>query len=99
MADNPVTDRYRHVVVVEFVQVVDQLHDLIRHGARDLIAKAVEAELECFWASTGMSQHPNSPQAVVRNGHMPKRTIQTDVGDVDFQEALSALVGEQIKGL
>jgi len=63
----------------------DPLHNLIRKGARDLIARAVETELEGLLSQYGDVTTPDGRQAVVRNGHLPKRTIQTGVGDVDVQ--------------
>jgi len=64
---------------------VDPLHDLIRRGSRDLIACAVEAELEAMLAHYSDVRTPDGRQAVVRNGHLPARTVQTGVGDVDIQ--------------
>ena len=61
------------------------LHELIRQGARDLIAKAVESELQGLLNQYADVSTPDGRQAVVRNGHLPKRTIQTGVGDVDVQ--------------
>ncbi|MBN1009221.1 transposase, partial [Amphritea pacifica] len=126
--------------------VIDPLTDLLRSGARQLISQAVEAELQAL-----LDQHANTRlidgrQAVVRNGHLPERTVQTGIGDVeikvpkvrdrsgtgirfnsnllppylkrarsveellpwlylkgistgDFQESLTALLGNQAKGL
>ena len=135
-----------HALSQPEVATNDPLHDLIRQGARDLIARAVESELQGLLDQYADVSAPDGRQAVVRNGHLPKRTIQTGVGDVevqvpkvrdrsgsgirfnsqllppylkrarsldelipwlylrgvssgDFQEALSALVGEQAKGL
>jgi len=63
---------------------IDPLTELVRHGARDLIAKAVEAELEML-----LAQHSdlkaNGKQAVIRNGFLPSRTIQTGIGSVDVK--------------
>ncbi len=60
----------------------DPLTELIRQGARDLIAQAVEAKLQQL-----LAQHQNtmvdSKQALVRNGFLPERTLQTGIGDVD----------------
>ena len=64
----------------------DPLHDLIRQGARDLIARAVETELEGLLKQYADVTTPDGRQALVRNGHLPKRTIQSGVGDVDVQE-------------
>jgi hypothetical protein len=58
------------------------LTELIRQGARDLIAQAVEAELQQL-----LAQHQNlmvdSKQAIVRNGFLPERTLQTSIGNVE----------------
>ena len=127
-------------------EVTDPLHELLRQGARDLIAKAVEAELATFLAQYANTTLEDGRQAVVRNGYLPERTVQTGIGDVtvkvpkvrdrsggkacfnstllppylkrarsveelipwlylkgistdDYQEALSALLGDQAKGL
>ena len=62
----------------------DPLTELIRQGARDLIAQAVEAELQQL-----LAQHQNvmvdGKQAIVLNGFLPERTLQTGVGDVEVQ--------------
>nr|WP_258070878.1 transposase [Vibrio jasicida] len=62
----------------------DPLTELIRQGARDLIAQAVEAELQQL-----LAQHQNvmvdGKQAIVHNGFLPERTLQTGVGDVEVQ--------------
>ena len=60
----------------------DPLTEMLRQGAKDLIAQAVESEL-----LTLLDQHQglrllDGRQAVVRNGYLPERTIQTGLGDV-----------------
>jgi len=124
----------------------DPLHALLRAGARELIAKAVEAELESFLEGVAGQRLEDGRQAVVRNGYLPERRVQTGIGAVgvrvpkvrdrsgggvrfnsallppylkrarsieepipwlylkgvstgDYQEALSALLGEGAKGL
>lgn len=66
-------------------QATDPLHELLRQGARDLIAKAVEAELTTFLAQYADQRLDDGCQAVVRNGYLPERTVQTGVGDVSVQ--------------
>ena len=66
-------------------QVTDPLHELLRQGARDLIAKAVEAELATFLAQYADQRLDDGRQAVVRNGYLPERTVQTGIGDVSVQ--------------
>ena len=63
----------------------DPLTELLRNGARELIRQAVESELISF-----LSEHENfklldGRQALVRNGFLPERTIQTGIGDVSIQ--------------
>ncbi|WLI74934.1 IS256 family transposase [Halomonas alkalicola] len=66
-------------------QVADPLHELLRQGARDLIAKAVEAELATFLSQYADQRLDDGRQAVVRNGYLPERTVQTGIGDVSVQ--------------
>ncbi|XKI43205.1 IS256 family transposase [Altericista sp. CCNU0014] len=124
----------------------DALSDLVRQGARQIIAQAVEAELSEFLGQYQGLKDDNGRQVVVRNGYLPARTIATGIGEVavqvpkvrdrsgsgikfnslllppylkrsrsveevlpwlylkgistgDFSEALSALLGQQAKGL
>ena len=124
----------------------DALSDLAREGARQIIAQAVEAELNEFLSQYQDVKDETGRQAVVRNGYLPTRTITTGIGEVavqvpkvrdrsgsgikfnslllppylkrsrsveevlpwlylkgistgDFSEALSALLGPEVKGL
>lgn len=128
------------------IEGTDPLHALLREGARELIAQAVQAELSAFLDAYGDRRLDDGRRAVVRNGYLPERTVQTGIGDVevrvpkvrdrsgggacfrsellppylkrarsveelipwlylkgvstgDYQEALSALLGDQAKGL
>ena len=64
------------------VTVKDALTELLRKGARELIAKAVEAELEVLLAECSSLRLEDGRAAVVRNGYLPERTVQTGIGDV-----------------
>jgi transposase-like protein len=128
------------------IEETDPLHALLRTGARELIAQAVEAELAGFLDGFAEQRLQDGRRAVVRNGYLPERTVQTGIGEVevrvpkvrdrsgggacfrssllppylkrsrsveelipwlylkgvssgDYQEALSALLGDQAKGL
>ncbi|TBW43762.1 IS256 family transposase, partial [Marinobacter halodurans] len=63
----------------------DLLHETIRNGARKLIAEAVDAELAALLEQYADHKTPDGRQAVVRNGHLPQRHVQTGVGDVEVQ--------------
>ena len=59
----------------------DPLNALLKQGAQQLLAKAIESELADLL--TQYSEHlVDGNQAVVRNGHLPERRIQTGVGDI-----------------
>lgn len=60
----------------------DALSELVRTGARQIIAQAVEAELQEFLGQYVDQRDEQGRQVVVRNGYLPERTIQTGVGDV-----------------
>ena len=60
--------------------VDDPLQTLLREGARQLLANAVEAELADF-LSAHIDRMVGKP-TVVRNGYLPERTIQTGLGSV-----------------
>lgn len=60
----------------------DGLTQLLRSGARRLIAEAVEAELAEFLERFRDRKDEQGRQAVVRNGYLPERQIQTGIGTV-----------------
>lgn len=61
----------------------DPLTQLLRDGAKQLIAQAVEAELQVFLESYEGISMADGRKAVVRNGHLPERTVQTGIGGVE----------------
>ena len=63
----------------------DPINDLIREGAKTLIGRAVEAELEGLLAEYSQSSTPSGSPRVVRNGYHPSREIQTGVGPITVQ--------------
>lgn len=61
---------------------LDPLTELIRQGAKNLICHAVEAELmEQMELYTGRKTAQGTA-AVVRNGYLPERTIETGIGPI-----------------
>ena len=61
---------------------VDPLTDLLKVGARRLIEQAVEVELEDLLSAHAERRLPDGRAAVVRNGYLPEREIQTGLGPV-----------------
>jgi len=64
----------------------DPLTEIMRCGARRLIAQAVEAEFETFLTSHADCKLPDGRQRVVRHGHDPARTIQTGIGPIEVEK-------------
>ena len=71
--------------VVRFRQpddVDDPLTEMLRVGARRLLAQAVEFEAEAFLASREGLRLPDGRARLVRHGHGPEREVQTGIGPV-----------------
>lgn len=58
------------------------LEEVIRRGARQLIQRAVEVELDELLARYANVRLLDGRRAVVRNGHLPEREVLTAVGSV-----------------
>jgi transposase-like protein len=63
----------------------DALTELVRQGAQQIIAQAVEAELQNFLSQYQDLRDEQGRKAVVRDGYLPERTIVTGVGEVAVQ--------------
>jgi putative transposase len=66
--------------------VDDQLTDILRQGARALLARAVEAEVADFLARHGELKTEDGRQRVVRHGHLPEREVMTGIGAVAVRQ-------------
>jgi len=62
--------------------ISDSLTELLRLGARGLIEKAVEAELDLLLEHYSNVTDLQGRRAVVRNGHLPERDILTGLGEI-----------------
>ena len=60
----------------------DPLTKMLRTGAQQLIHQAVEAELQVLLEQHAEHRLPDGRKAVVRNGYLPERTVQTGIGNV-----------------
>jgi len=63
-------------------EIDDPLTDVLRAGARRLLAQAVELEAEAFLAGMRDLKLPDGRARLVRHGHGPEREIQTGIGPV-----------------
>ena len=66
-------------------EIDDPLTNILRSGARQLLAQAVEMEAEAFLAAMKDLKLPDGRDRVVRHGHGPERTIQTGIGPVEVE--------------
>jgi len=63
----------------------DTLSEVLREGAQQLLAGAVEAEVEEFLAQYRELRTREGKQRLVRNGYLPEREIQCGLGGVKVQ--------------
>jgi putative transposase len=64
-------------------EIDDPLTNMLRTGARQLLAQAVEMEAEAFLAAMKGLKLLDGRDHLVRHGHGPERTIQTGIGPVE----------------
>lgn len=64
----------------------DVLTEVLRGGARKLLADAIELEVEEYLQQRSSLRDGSGHRLVVRNGHLPERTIQTGLGDVPVRK-------------
>jgi transposase-like protein len=82
--------------------VDDPLTNILRSGARQLLAQAVEMEAEAFLLAMKGLKLPDGRDRLVRHGHGPERTIQTGIGPVEVErvkirDRAAAEDGERIR--
>ena len=65
----------------------DPLTNILRTGARQLLAQAVEIEVETFLATVKDLKLADGRARVVRHGYGPARTIATGIGPVEVARA------------
>jgi hypothetical protein len=63
--------------------VADAQTELLREGAQRMLAAAIESEVAAFVERFKDEKTAEGRQRVVRNGHLPTRSLQTGVGAVE----------------
>src|SRR3954447_18856133 len=64
----------------------DVLTDLLRDGARRMLTQAIEAEVAAWIDDHAQLKDDQGRRQVVRNGHLPERTIQTGLGEIEVKQ-------------
>src|SRR6202163_3923534 len=75
--------------IIKLIQpgnVDDQLTEILRNGARALLAQAVEAEVADFLGKHADLKAADGHQRVVRHGHLPEREVMTGIGPVAVRQ-------------
>lgn len=67
-------------------ELCDALTDVLRQGARTLLAQAVEAEVTSFLDSHADKLTEDGHRRLVRHGHLPEREIATGIGHVGVRQ-------------
>ena len=62
------------------------LNEILREGARDMFAAAVEEKVGEYIAAHADQRDDEGRRLVVRNGRLPKRSIQTGLGPIEVQQ-------------
>jgi putative transposase len=64
----------------------DPLTEVLRNGARALLAQAIEAEVADFLAKHAELKTAAGLRRVVRHGHLPEREVMTGIGPVGVRQ-------------
>jgi transposase-like protein len=62
--------------------IEDPITEILRHGAKKLIAQALETEIDIILSQYKDLTDELGRQRIVRNGYLPERPIQTGIGSV-----------------
>jgi putative transposase len=74
------------VRIVPLPQAQDVLTDILRQGAHKLLAQAIDAEVADWLQRHQHCRDAAGHRQVVRNGHLPERTITTGLGPVAVKQ-------------
>jgi transposase-like protein len=72
--------------IVPLLNGPDVLNEVLREGARRLLSQAVEAEVAVWIDAHAHLEDDAGRRQVVRNGHLPERTIQTGIGPLEVKQ-------------
>jgi len=65
----------------------DVLTEILRDGAREMLGKAIEAEVADYITAHADQRDADGHRLVVRNGHAPERELQTGLGAIPVKQA------------
>jgi hypothetical protein len=74
-----------NVITLNKPEQNDPLQQVLREGARKMLAAAIEVEIAIFIEQHSALQTDEGKAVVVRNGYLPQRPIQTGLGDIEVK--------------
>jgi len=80
------TESTTDISIVPLPTSRDVLTDLLRDGARRMLAQAIEAEVDAYVVARAHLKDDAGRRQVVRNGHLPERTIQSGLGEIEVRQ-------------
>lgn len=82
--------------VTEGTQAQGVIEDVLRRGARAMLAEAVQAEVDAYMEQYGNLRDAEGCKLVVRNGHQPERMLLTGLGPIAVRQ--SRIDGRRARG-
>jgi putative transposase len=80
------TESTTEIRIVPLPTGQDVLTEILRDGARRMLADAIEAEVAAWIDAHAHLRDVSGRRQVVRNGHLPERTIQTGIGEIPVKQ-------------
>ena len=84
-APSPTTDSNSEACEASFV-CRSALDEILRSGAQQMLASAIELEVQQYIAENAACLDERGRRLVVRNGRLPRRRIQTAAGPMEVQQ-------------
>jgi len=79
-------DATTNAVALPLASDKDVLTEVLRQGATQLLAQAIQAEVAAYLDAHSDVRDSAGRQQVVRNGYLPQRTILTGLGPVEVKQ-------------
>jgi putative transposase len=84
--DPAMTESTTEIRIVPLPTGQDVLTEILRDGARRMLADAIEAEVAAWIDAHAHLRDVSGRRQVVRNGDLPERTIQTGIGEIPVKQ-------------
>jgi len=65
--------------------ITDLLTDIAKKGAKEMLAAALELEVQVFLKAHSNDKTPIGESRLIRNGYLPERPIQTGIGSIEIK--------------